>query len=472
MSPIRNFLRQGGSELVRKALDSSTGVGEALIPQHLERLITNEVIRLIPEFMFQEPEFGRQKKHEFDRITTLGSAGGAMGESSVTATTNSTYSRTFVNLKVVRRKGLVSDFLQEASADFADALALEIENQSRQQAYSLNLYSLYGNEHANQYEFTGRDTYIRTNRSNGGFVSGAATVPTSFKPLDDMMDASNRFGGFNHKRAFIMSPEMLSKFSQLATNVRVMQPTSGNFTQVDLGYGFRADAYRGVPIIQSSMIGGAYSGTMTTVTATSGGTTGGSFSNGTYYFRVEKVTQNGISQASAESSVTLAGGTATQQINLAWAADSDAIQYRIHYSSSTGLTAMTLIDAVSGFAYDSVGTVGAARTSTAVLSATPTTNVNFAPIATDSFAANMTGDRPLTAVGGVNAECIYLIDFDRVQGLGRFPYTNNGTQGQGVISMRPLYNNDAGIPFLIYTHGAIAPSFEATSAVSRGWRVA
>ena len=41
-----------------------------------------------------------------------------------------------------------------------------------------------------------------------------------------------------------------------------------------------------------------------------------------------------------------------------------------------------------------------------------------------------------------------------------------------MISMRPLYNNDAGIPFLIYTHGAICPSFEATSCITRGYAVA
>jgi hypothetical protein len=472
MSPIRNFLRQGGSELVRKALTSATGSGEALIPQHLEKLITNTVIRLIPEFLFMEPEFGHQKKHEFNQITSLGTGGGAMGESAVTATTNSTYNRTFVNLKVVRRKGLVSDFLQESSADFADALAVEIENQSRQQAYALNLYNMYGNEKANPYEYTGRDTYIRTNRSQAGFSSGVATVPTSFKPLDDMFSSSNRAGGFNHKRAYIMSPEMHMKFNQLATQTRILQPTSGRITQVDLGYGFIVDAYLGIPIIESTMVGGAFSGTMTTVTAASGGTTGGSFSDGTYYFRVEKVTPNGISQASAQSSVTLAGGTATQKIALTWAADADAIQYRIHYSATTGLTAMTLIDVVAGNAYDSAGTVGAATTGATILAGTATTNVTNTASATDSFSANMSADIPLTASGGYNAESIYLIDYDRIQGLGKFPYTNNGSQGQGIISMRPLYNNDAGIPFLIYTHGAIAPSFESTSCVSRGWRVA
>lgn len=35
--------------LIRKAFTSASGVGEALVPEHLEEVITNTLVRLVPE---------------------------------------------------------------------------------------------------------------------------------------------------------------------------------------------------------------------------------------------------------------------------------------------------------------------------------------------------------------------------------------------------------------------------------------
>lgn len=459
MSQIKNFLRQGGSELIRKALTSATGSGEALIPQFLEKLITNTVIRLTPEFTFIKPQFGAQKLHEFNKITSLGTGYKSMGEVAVTPTVNSSYTRSNVTLKVTRSKGLVSDFEQEASANFVDALATEIEQQIRAQVYALNFLNMYGNSTANAYAYDGWDNYITTNRSNAGFSSGAPTVPTSLKPWDDMIDASNRRGGAMHDRAFIMSPEMTSLMSRLTTNI-VRYQENGDMSYEVYG-GWRLATYRGIPIVQSSYTSGAGASTMGTVTAASNGT--GTLSDGTYYFQVSYLDDaGGESMASAQSSVTLSGGGSTQAIQLSFTAVPSAQFYKVYYSATTGLSAKVCIGIVAACAYDSAGTPGAA-----------TTTIQLANVSASAAAATYASDKPLTLKsGGANAETIWLIDFDTIQGLGKFPYTNNGTQGNGMISMRPLYNNDAGIPFLIYTHGAICPSYEATSALTRGYCVA
>jgi hypothetical protein len=462
MNPLNYFLKNGGSELVKKALTSASNSGGALVPESLRQAITDTAIKLSPEFALISSEQATGKTHEFNQLTSRGNIGGSMGENAVTPQTNSTYTRATVDLKVTRRKGLVTDFEQEAAAKFTDALQLEINSQIEQQVYNLNLLNLYGNELANTYQYGGWNRRISTNRYQTGFSSGAPTVPGSLRVLDAMIDASNRNGGGRHRRAFIMSPEMHSLFSSLLTNVRNVQGAVNGATQINIGGGWVLDAYRNIPIVESSFVPGSLSSTMGTVTAATGGTTGGTFADGTYYFRVDAITANGPTMASAESSVTLSGGGSTQKITLSFTAVTDAIGYRVYYSATTGLTGMTMIDWVAANAYDSDGTIGAAVTSISILSATPTANVPTA----------VQADKPLTAVSSVKGEEIYLIDFDSVQGMGSFALLNKGSAGNGLISMKPVYPSDAGLPFLLYTHGSIVPAFEGTSVVSRGWRAA
>jgi len=462
MNPLNYFLKNGGSEMVKKALTSASNSGGALVPESLRQAITDTAIRLAPEFALMSSEQATGKTHEFNKLTSRGNIAGSMGENAVTPQTNSTYERATVDLKVTRRKGLVTDFEQEAAAKFVDALQLEINSQIEQQVYSLNLLNLYGNELANSYQYGGWNRLISTNRLQSGFTSGAATVPTNLRVLDNMIDASNRRGGAKHRRAFIMSPEMHSLFSSLLTNVRNVQGQVAGTTQVNIGGGWVLDAYRNIPIVESTFVPGSLSDTMGTVTATSGGTSGGTLSDGTYYFRVDAITANGPTMASAESSVTLSGGGSTQKITLSFTAVTDAIAYRVYYSSSTGLTGMTLIDWVAANAYDSDGTIGAAVTSISITSVAASARITSA----------MAADKPLTAVGGVKGEEIMLIDFDTVQGMGSMALLNKGSAGSGFISMKPVYPSDAGLPFLLYTHGAVVPAYEGTSVLSRGWRAA
>lgn len=467
MNLIQTFNRFGGqySENLRKSLYSAVNVGEALIPQKLEQIITNSVVYLSPVQAMLEAEFDSQKLHEFNRVTDLGlstGAGIAMGENGTTPYVNSSYQRANVTLKIVRHRGAVTDFLQESSARYIDAFAAEVENQIRAFVYKLDYYALYGNADANAYEYSGYDRLVTTNRYNDGFSAGVPTVPANLTFLDKMIDASNRKGGHLHKRAFIMTPEMLSKVSSMLTNVRLNQGMDGQ-GKVDIRGGWRLDSYRDIPILQSTAMSGAGAGTMTTVTAASAGTTGGAFSNGTYYFRVAPITITGEQMASAESSVMLSGGTATQQINLTFTAFPGAFAYKIYYGASTGIANSALIDMKTSNVYDGSGTPTGIGT-------VATLNV-LSPTAT-SAVSGMTSDKPLSASGGYNGETIMLIDFDKYQGLGKFPYTNAGGRVGGLVTFEPLAKTDAFRPFLLYTHGAICPAFEATSVISRGWKVA
>lgn len=459
MDLIRQFNKfaKDNKSLIQKALTSATNYGEALIPQHLEEIITNTIVRLSPELALIDAEYDPQKFHEFNRITALPSPGGAMGEAAVTPTRNSRYSREQVPMKVIRRKGAVTNFLQDTSKKYIDAAAAEMENHLTSHVYDLCYYLIFGNADANAYEFDGLDKLIRTNRINS---PAGGTLVSSLRVLDDMIDRNINKKGALHNKAFLMSPEMLSRVSELLTNVRLNQGLQGNISQVEIPGGWRLNAYRDIPIIATSAT--RPKSTMGTVTAAADGTTGGTFANGTYYFRVAAVTYDGEQLASAEANVTLAGGTSTQKILLSFSAVDGALSYKVYYGTSTGAANANLIKQAPAFTYDGVGTITGVITSISITTATPGADV---PTALQS-------DKPLVATGGVAPENIILWDLDKYQGLGKFAYTNQGgSKFKGLVTMEPLARVDDDLPFLIKTYGALVPSFEATSVLQRGLRV-
>ena len=455
---IRQFNKsnQQNQSLIRKALDSSTGVGGALVPQHLEEVITNTIVRLSPEMAMVTPKFDQQKLHEFNRLTTLPAAGGAMGEGAVTPARRSTFARDNVTLKVIRRKGSVTNFLQDASGKFIDAAAAEMENHLLAHAYDLTTYMLYGNAEANPYEFSGLDHLITTNRVNN---ARGGVVPTNLNFLDDLIDANEERQGGMHRRAFVMSPQMLSKISQLLTNVRLNQGLSGGgLSQVNIPGGWRMNAYRDIPIIVSSAC--RPKGQMGTVTATSPSTSAGSLSDGTYNFCVAPVTYNGEELASANVAITLSGGGSTQNIKLAFTAFDGALSYKIYYGTSAANH--TLIDQQSAFTFDGNGTITGNNNEITLASVAATAKIPTAQRA----------DIPLVAIGGIAPESMFFWDLDEFQGIGRLAYTNTaGSRFNGLVSVEPLAKTDDEMPFLIKTYAALVPSFEATCGMVRNVRV-
>jgi hypothetical protein len=452
---IQQFNKFAGENksLIQKALTSAVNVGEALVPQHLEEVITNTVVRLSPEMALLDPEFDNQKLHEFNRVLTLPAAGSAMGEAAVTPTRNSTYERASVTMKVIRRKGSVTNFLQDSSKKYIDAAAAEMENHLLAHAFDIATYCIYGNATANAYEHDGIDKLVVTNRINEA-VGGSAVV--SLSTLDNIIDRNLEKQGANHKKAFIMSPRMVSRISQLLTNVRMNQ----GLGQVDIKGGWRLAAYRDIPIIASSAV--RPTGTMTTVstaTATSGGTLPDST---TYYFRVAPVTYDGEQLASAEATQATGSGGAgnAHTITLSFTAYTGAIWYKVYMGTASG--SLTLKRIVTAFSYDGSGTLGAAITSIVITAATAGTEVP----------SGLQSDVPLVASGGVSPELVILWDLDKYQGLGKYAYTNTGgSRFQGLVTIEPLAKTDDDLPFLIKTYGALVPSYEATSVIHRGLRI-
>lgn len=466
-----NTLTQSGAGMsqIQKALTTATNVGEGLIPESLEQMITDTVIRLSPELALMQPVSIESDAHKYNKLTARPARGGAMGENATTPVTNSTLSRQTLDLKIIRRKGKVTNFLRDASRGYIDAAAYEMENHIQAIVLDMIYYIYYGNKnYTDALEFNGWEQEMTSYRTVEAAATG--TTPTNLNILDEMIDKSTRAGGARHRRAFSMSPEMLSRFSQLLTNVRLNQPISvGGLTQVEVGGGWRLNAYRAIPIIESTSLRPVETFTPTITLA--GINTGGSLSNGTYYLYMSPVTNEGEQLASAEQTITLSGGTATQRIRISLnAAHTDAssvanaYSYRIYVGTTTGAGNCTLKKIVSAFVYDGTGTPnGDNGTGTNYIYIDSTTAESSAP-------TQMRTDLPKVAnTNGAPPEDIVLIDLDPIQGLGKLPYTNTaGSRFNGLVTIEELAKTDDFIQFLVKSYCAMCPSFEKTSVWHRG----
>ena len=452
---LRMFGTPGGKALLQKAFTSASPGGGPLIAEHLETTITNTLIRLVPELAVPEYKYDPQKTHSFNKVTALPTPGSAMGEGSTTPTKQSTLTRSTVDLKILKRKGSVTGFLSAAAKKDYDAIEVEIENHLQAFGNDMASYILYGNKDADAYTFDGLDKFISTNRTN---ETWGGVVPTNFQSLNDMIDASNRKKGSPHRRVFDMSPEMLTKFSELYTQVRDNRSAireGSNVIEIDGGW--RLQTYRDIPIIESTQTRPLAQ--MGAVVATHAGG-GGAIPDDERFYQVAPVTWDGEQLASAE----VADTTATSDIQtLTWTAYTGALLYKIYAADTTGQE--VLVDIISAFTYDGNGTV-TGNVVNHVFTAEPLTpDANSVP-------AHMQADVPYNSTGGVAPETVFLWDLDPFQGLGKIAYTNDdGSRLDGIASIFPLAKIDDTDDFLIKSYLAMIDSFEATSAMHRGLRV-
>lgn len=454
-----NVYAAQNQNMIAKALSSAVDSGGALIPEHLEKVVTDTVIRLSPELAMLITKKIAGNVHEFDRLIQRPARGGAMGEKATTPASSSKVERATVSLKIVRRKGEVTNFLLDTSEEFIDAAAFEVENHIHAHVLDLIYYLYYGNVDANTYEFDGWNQFIEKRVAYSAAKGGA--VPANLKFLDNMIDWSNRKGGDKHKRFFAMSPEMLSLVSSLLTNVRLNQGlAAGGLTQVDVGGGWRLNAYRDIPIIETTSLTPVSQMDDSTITLT-GVTSGGSLADGTYYVRIAPLTYEGEQVASDEKSVAVSGGGGSGSITVDFSAvhQVDSVDAALGYIIYIGTVSGTYVPImhVPAFTYDSNGTPnGDNGVDTSITITTTTPN--------SSIPTHLQSDIPLDYSSGIPAESIVLIDVDPIQGLGKMPYTNKGgDRFEGLVTMKPLAETDDFINFLVKSYPALADSFQATS---------
>lgn len=439
----KNQLKGLISDAVKKSLNSGSTSAGGLVTPDISKAITNAAVLQSPELGLVNPVQVSDTKDRFRKLTALPSPGSSMGAGATTPQRDSASVLVEPDLKIFRRKGKVEDFIKDGVVDY-DVIAYEIENQSTALAYDLGYAIWHGNTLANQYEFNGVVTAAVTNRTQFG-----GGVPTNLTFLDNLYDQSARRIGNYHKKAWLMSSEMLSLTGRLVRDV-----TRTELHTKELDGGFTLFYYRGIPIVTSAMAGGAGAGVMQTVTPTATGA-GGGITAATYYFRVSKVTWNGESGAYTEVSQVV---VAQDNVILTWAADENAQKYRIYCSTGTGTT--TLVREISGYTYDGNGSITGNVTSYTFASVDP--NVATAEV------AGMTADKPLIPVGSVNPETIMLWDLEEAQGSGRMTYSHKGgTMYDSLIAYKPVSSDDDFEQFLVKGYMNLRHALEATSAINR-----
>jgi hypothetical protein len=441
--------------LIQKAFSSASNIGGALVPEHLEEVITNTLVRLVPELAIPVLKFDNQKFHEFNRLISLPGPGSAMGENSVTPTRNSSVERASVELKVLKRKGAVTGFLQDAAANYMDAQAFEMETHLQSFGNDMRTYILYGNKAADQYTFDGLDTFIATYRKN---TVAAGAVPGSLSILDDIIDHNMRKNGSSHRRVFEMSPEMLSVFSRLYTQVRDNREAIRGTSVVEVDGGWRLQTYRDIPIVETTATRPVkQTGTVSIGTATTGGT----IAADDYFFKVAAVTWDGEQRAAEEVSQITTGATST--ITLTLTEDADAMFYKVYVSDATNTEVLRTI--VAGYTYDADGTK-TGNTTSIVFTTNPSTADASVPV-------HMQLDIPLGGTASNPMEVIFFWDLDEFQGMGKLAFTNSaGSRYEGLATVKPLAETDDFVPFMIKSYPALIDSFEATCGLIRGYKTA
>ncbi len=472
--------------LIEKALTTASNSGGALISESLEKQVTNIMQRLSPELNLLFLKKISSNQHKYNRYTSLPGIGGAMGEGGTTRVGQSVYSRQTVDLKEVRRKGRVTDFLKDASEETLDAVAIEVENNLTAHIHDLINYAIWGNAPANVYEFSGLDFFIgeltTTAHTNRVVKARYGVTPTSLKDLDDMIDYSNRKGGNQHPRAFEMSPELCSLFSRLTTNVHDNREVKGRgFEQVLLNGGWRLWAYRDIPIIETSALTPLrVSPTLGTPTVT--GTGSGLGGATTLWIKMAEVTKDGEQLSCPEISFAI---TTADTITFTWTPNVDAngiteaYRYKFYISNTAGGGTNTekLVKVIPGQLYTSDGTPNGNVTTVTFSSnpavADPTVSLpsSFAGI-TGTVPVHMRNDIPFEKETDHSApETVILWDIDPIQGLGKLPYTNTGgSKFGGLVTSEPLAKTDAWRDFLVRSTLCLTPAFEGTSFMVRGLR--
>ena len=385
------------SEELRKALEVGTsGTGQYIVAEDLEPLIREELFKLSPLSALIANVPATQRVHEYRRRTASIEAW-VEGELTSPSYSQSTYERRTVALKQLRAHGKVSDFMQASFRDEGDALALEIASAVRGMAKTMEFMTLWGcagdapsGFTGDSYQYTGALGWLLNDAGTTNFVDADGVI--TLTDLDDALNLTrNLYQGLQGNRyVWVMSPGMRAKVSGLQARV------TREIASIEYDGQFTMTAYDRAGILPSGFVKPASTSTSPSdLAAAAGGDGTGSLSDGTYYYYVSSVTIYGEQIAGTVASVTLSGGTSTQNVDLSWTADSNAKLYMIYRGTSTGHDNCSLIDIIAAKTYDSTGAVsGTVATYDDTTAASPTyTSVH--PLASGEeniFLLNLTPD--------------------------------------------------------------------------------
>lgn len=344
---------------------------------------------------------------------------------------SSGFSRETVQLKILRIAGGVSGFQQTVSSKFINALQSEISGAVEGFSEALEWALVHGNKN-DAYQFDGLEALMladatakKSIATGGNFLDVDGVIALS--NLDTMIDATSGYrDAVRDKKAFLMTPQMISKVSGLQTRV------SRDVATMEFEGGFVMSTYRGIPLVPYTNLAPASTSTSPTLSAAAAA--GGSLPAATYYYVIASVTAAGEQIASAEVSATSASTNNT--IDLTWTADATALQYRIYRGTSTGADNLSLLKVIAAKTYTASGAL----------------NSTVAAFSDNGTLTPVTAVKPL-ASGEQN---IVLVDLDATRGLQMVGMVSPlGEQTDSFISYIPLATRKSAYEFMI--EGFMAP---------------
>lgn len=291
-------------------------------------------------------------------------AGGNVPDGGARVVSNSTYVQLQYQMKHFQSVGAVTGYAQEVTRQvIGDLRQTEIMGATQGYYWDIETGMLWGNSASTlngaQPQIDGLDTLV--NQYTGSFQNaidkaGNTLTLAHLDELIDMVEVNAAMPVFDDNWMITLSSTAASKVSQLLTNQQ-------RFESVEVAAGLIVPTYRNIPLVKSTFLAprNYQMGTVTTTTATTGGSIAASAA---YKYVVSSViARQGEILGSAEVSQAAGSGTSTSIITLAFSApsglDSSGPQlYKVYRTANGGAsgseTFLGYVDATVGLMSDGV----------------------------------------------------------------------------------------------------------------------
>lgn len=289
---------------------------------------------------------------------TARASGGFVTDGGARAVTNSTYVQNQFTIRQMQAVGAVTGYSQAVTKGLiGDLKAQEVEGAIQGLYWDIENAILWGNSASTSLgaypQFDGLDTLASTfaGSSQNAIDFNAAMSLGALDKLIDMVEQNSAMGVYDQQWMLVMSPTAASKVAQL------LQAQQRFADKVQVAGGLNVPTYRDIPIIKSSFLSARSfgMGTVTTATATSGGTLAAQ----TYYYKIVPViARQGEVLPSTEVSQVTTGAASTVTLSFSTPAGLDGSQpnlYKVFRSTAAaGETLLGYVDATVGLAADGV----------------------------------------------------------------------------------------------------------------------
>ena len=350
---------------------------------------------------------------------TARAAGGFVTDGGARPVTSSTYAQTAFTMRLMQSVGAVTGYSQAVTSDLiGDLREREIDGAVSGLLWDVEAAMLWGNDPATTAgpypQFSGFDTLISTASGAAQNTIDRAGNTYALSDLDKLIDMveQNASMPVSSNYMLVASTTTVSKTAQLLTAQQRF------VDKVEVETGLNVLTYRDVPLIKTSFLGvrSLQMGTVTTATATTGGTLPDST---TYKYQVVPVmARSGEMAASTEVSRATGSSAGTNTITLSFStpAGLDAagpVLYKVYRTAGGGSTGteslLGIVDAVVVLGADGITptlTTSIVDTGTALIPQNSSTQPSTVPT---TYVGTNAGMFP-TAAGQEN---IYLVPRDR-----------------------------------------------------------